>query len=157
MSDNIEATVDATEAAEAKTSAPTSTHISLANYVTANSDETVTPAQAQAVLTLHSKWQKSPERIAEREQEKAAAEEAKAAAALDREAKKAEREQKAAEAKAKKAAKEAAKAAKDGDDDSDLGDDLDEPAAASDDDDLDGEEATPAPKRTRRKGGAASF
>lgn len=126
--------------------APSSAHKSLADYVNANSDQSVTPDQVMAMLVLHNKWQSSPERKTEREAEKAQnAELAEAKKAANAE-KAAAKKIADAEAKAKKDAKDKAKAAKASEGDDDL-DDLD-----AEDDDLDAE-ATPAPsKRRSRKG-----
>lgn len=74
----------------------TSTHESLAKYVTEKSGVEVSPEQAGALLRLHGKWQASPERQAERDAEK-----------LEREA----RKQAAASAKAERARIAAEKAA----------------------------------------------
>lgn len=143
---SVDTDTTATETTEkAFESNPKPIHESLASYVSTNSGVSVTAAQAEALLKFHGKWQSSPERKAEREQEKAAAAEEAAKRKEENEAKKAaakaKREAEAAEKKAKKAAEKG--------DDSDLDDSLD---------DLDGETETPAPKpaRSRRKPAAAT-
>lgn len=109
---------------------PTATHRSLAKYVSDNSPVELSPEQAQAVLVLHSKWQSSDERKAEREIEKAEAAKEAEAKKAEREAAKAKREAEK-EAKAKeKAAKEAAKKAAEEGSDSDLDAEPDDEAPA---------------------------
>ena len=121
--------------------APTLTHESLAAYINEHAagqlDAEVTPIQAQALLALHGPWQASPDRVAEREQEKAEKarlrEEKQAALKIKRE--------EAAKKKAEEAAKKKAK----------------EEAEAGDDSDLDEVEAKPAGKtRKGRKPRAAA-
>jgi len=150
-----EAVAEETKAPKEFKSNPGPIHESLARYVSEHSGIEVSAEQAQALLVLHKNWQSSPERKAEREQEKLLkAEEAakrKAEAEEKKAAAKAERERKAAEKKAKEAAKKAAAE----DNDSDLDDlDADDLDAAADVDDLDDLDA-PAEAPKRRRGGKA--